>query len=61
MKMKTMVKKTLTLKRINSKKRELYTIANHYGMTHPTVVACSQELDRLLNKYQGIHQYKHVV
>jgi hypothetical protein len=24
------------------------------------VVACSQELDLLLNQYQGFHQYEHV-
>ncbi|WP_019414018.1 aspartyl-phosphate phosphatase Spo0E family protein [Paenisporosarcina sp. TG20] len=61
MKMKKMGKKTLTLKLINSKKRELYTIAKHYDMTHPIVVACSQDLDRLLNQYEGIDQYKHVI
>ncbi|WP_017380518.1 aspartyl-phosphate phosphatase Spo0E family protein [Paenisporosarcina sp. TG-14] len=61
MKVKTMGKKMLTLKQINSKKREMYNMAKHYGLVHPSVVACSQELDRLLNKYQGIHQYDHVV
>lgn len=61
MKMKTMGKKSLTLKQINSKKREMYMKAKSLGMTHPAVVACSQELDALLNQYQGIHQYNHVV
>lgn len=61
MKMKTMDKKNLTLKQINLKKREMYMKAQHLGMTHPSVVACSQELDSLLNEYQGIRQYSHVV
>jgi len=61
MKIKTMGKKSLTLKQINSKKTEMYGKAKILGMTHPSVVACSQELDALLNQYQGIHQYNHVV
>lgn len=58
--MKTMGKKNVTLKQINSKKREMYKKAKCFGMVHPLVVACSQELDVLLNQYQGIHQYDHV-
>jgi len=61
MKMKTMGKKNLNLKQINIKKREMYRKAKNLGMTHPTVVACSQELDTLLNRYQEIHQYNDVV
>ncbi|WP_075619511.1 aspartyl-phosphate phosphatase Spo0E family protein [Paenisporosarcina indica] len=60
MKMKTIGKKNLTLKQINLKKHEMYIKAKHFGMTHPSVVACSQELDALLNQYQGIRQYNHV-
>ncbi|MET0786593.1 MAG: aspartyl-phosphate phosphatase Spo0E family protein, partial [Paenisporosarcina sp.] len=29
--------------------------------THPSVVKCSQQLDVLLNQYQGIHVYNRVV
>lgn len=58
--MQTMGKKNVTLKQINSKKREMYKKAKCFGMVHPLVVACSQELDVLLNQYQGIHQYDHV-
>lgn len=62
MKIKTMGKKNVTLMQINIKKREMYMKAKHFGvMTHPSVVACSQELDTLLNRYQGIHQYNYVV
>lgn len=58
--MQTLGKKNVTLKQINSKKREMYKKAKCFGMTHPLVVDCSQELDVLLNQYQGIHQYEHV-
>jgi len=60
MKMKSLGKRNVTLMQINIKKREMYTKARHFGMTHPTVVACSQELDVLLNQYQDIHQYNYV-
>jgi stage 0 sporulation regulatory protein len=58
--MQTVGKKNVTLKQLNSKKREMYKKAKCFGMVHPLVVACSQELDVLLNQYQGIHQYDHV-
>jgi len=61
MKMKTVGKKNLNLKQINLKKHEMYRKAKHLGMTHPSVVSCSQELDALLNRYQEIHQYNVVV
>ncbi len=61
MKVQTMSKENVTLKKINSKKREMYKKAKQFGLIHPLVVACSQELDVLLNQYQGIHQYDHVV
>ncbi len=32
----------------------MYKKANQLGFSHALVVACSQELDLLLNKYQGI-------
>lgn len=35
-------------------KREMYRKAKHLGFTHPSVVHCSQKLDDLINKYQGI-------
>lgn len=35
-------------------KRKMYRKAKHLGFTHPSVVQCSQELDDLINKYQGI-------
>ncbi|TQR19368.1 aspartyl-phosphate phosphatase Spo0E family protein [Psychrobacillus vulpis] len=37
------------------KKQEMYKKAKQLGYTHPCVVACSQELDQLLNKYQNIN------
>ncbi|MGB5947627.1 aspartyl-phosphate phosphatase Spo0E family protein [Paenisporosarcina sp.] len=60
MNMQTLGKKNVTLKQINSKKQEMYKKAKNFGMTHPLVVACSQELDLLLNQYQGFHQYEYV-
>jgi stage 0 sporulation regulatory protein len=46
--------KMLLLGQINIKRRVMYYKAKHFGFTHSSVVACSQELDTLLNKYQGI-------
>ncbi|EPD51024.1 aspartyl-phosphate phosphatase Spo0E family protein [Paenisporosarcina sp. FSL H8-0542] len=57
----TIGKTNVTLKQINSKKREMYKKAKHLGMSHPNVVMCSQELDELLNHYQGIYQFNFVV
>lgn len=34
------------------KKKVMYHRAKHFGYTHSSVVACSQELDVLLNQYQ---------
>ncbi|MFD1926707.1 Spo0E family sporulation regulatory protein-aspartic acid phosphatase [Sporosarcina siberiensis] len=42
------------LKNIESKQKDMYFKANQFGFTHPVVVACSKELDDLLNCYQGI-------
>ena len=39
---------------IKLKKQDMYTKAGMLGFTHPVVVACSQELDRLLNSYQKL-------
>ncbi len=54
MKMKTVYKRHLLLIRIKLKKKEMYKKAKKLGFTHALVVASSQELDRLLNQYQGI-------
>ncbi|WP_438314095.1 aspartyl-phosphate phosphatase Spo0E family protein [Sporosarcina sp. FA9] len=42
------------LKNIELKQMDMYFKANQFGFTHPIVVACSKELDALLNCYQGI-------
>ncbi|MFB5661176.1 Spo0E family sporulation regulatory protein-aspartic acid phosphatase [Alteribacillus sp. HJP-4] len=47
------------LSQIQVKKREMYRKAKQYGLTDARVVACSQELDTLLNTYQKI-QFKRV-
>lgn len=39
---------------IEVKKRDMYVKAQMYGFTDPRVVAHSQELDVLINKYLGI-------
>lgn len=44
----------ILLEQIQSKQKEMYMRAEHHGYTHPSVVRCSQELDSLLNKYQGL-------
>lgn len=40
--------------KIELKRKHLYKRANDLGLTHPEVVSCSQELDKLLNKYFDI-------
>lgn len=60
MKMKTLGKNNVAVMQINRKKHEMYQKAKDFGMTHPVVVACSQELDMMLNQYQGIEQYDYV-
>lgn len=46
--------KMFLLGQINIKRRVMYYKAKHFGFTHSSVVACSQELDSLLNRYQEI-------
>ncbi|SDY30452.1 stage 0 sporulation regulatory protein [Evansella caseinilytica] len=55
--MKTMNRNRL-LGEIKLKQNEMYSKAKSYGYTDPRVVFCSQDLDTLLNKYQGINQKK---
>lgn len=47
-----MMRKFILLKQIQYKQKSMYAKAKHFGMTHPSVVSCSQELDTLLNRYQ---------
>ena len=49
---KSVMYKSSLLTEIGIKRQDMYRKANDLGLSHPTVVACSQELDRLLNKYQ---------
>lgn len=58
---RTVYKQYLLLKQINLKKKDMYKKAQQLGFTHPLVVACSQELDTLLNKYQGLFSFKKAV
>ena len=44
------------LGKIILKKEVMYHRAKHFGYTHPSVLACSQELDVLLNQYQKIQE-----
>ncbi|WP_100401048.1 aspartyl-phosphate phosphatase Spo0E family protein [Bacillus sp. FJAT-44742] len=41
---------------IKIKKKEMYKNAKRYGFTDERTVQCSQELDVLLNKYQGVKE-----
>lgn len=52
--MKVLPKKRILLFQIKYKRKHMYAKARHFGLTHPDVVAVSQELDMLLNEYQGI-------
>ncbi|MDG5788378.1 aspartyl-phosphate phosphatase Spo0E family protein [Evansella sp. AB-P1] len=42
---------------IKTKQEEMYEKAMNYGFTDSRVVSCSQDLDVLLNKYQGLEEY----
>jgi len=50
---KKVPKKHILSRQIKLKQQDMYAKASLFGFTHPIVVACSQELDILLNKYQG--------
>jgi len=52
--MSELITSTELLKKIDLKKRRMRSKARQLGLTHPSVVKCSQELDKLLNEYQGI-------
>jgi len=58
MKIKTFEKKNVLKGQINFKRKDMYNKAKLFGFTHPLVVACSQELDSLLNKYQSGNMIK---
>ena len=60
MKIKTLDKNNVLRGQIKSKQKDMYSKAKHFGFTHPIVVACSQELDSLLNRYQNLRQYNQV-
>ncbi len=51
---KTIPKKRFLSVLIKLKRIDLYTKAKDFGLSQPIVIACSQELDTLLNRYQGI-------
>lgn len=48
------MRKVILLGKIKLKQQDMYKKAKSFGMTHPSVIRCSQELDTLLNQYQGI-------
>lgn len=54
--METGYYKLILLCKINDKKIEMYRITNQLGLNDPRVISCSQDLDRLLNKYQKLDQ-----
>ena len=56
--MRAIPKKRILLVQIKYKRKHMYAKAKHFGFTHPDVVAVSQELDTLLNKYQGIESLR---
>ena len=60
MRTKTVYKQHVLLKQINLKKKDMYKKAKQLGYTHTLVVESSQELDTLLNHYQGIFPYDEV-
>jgi len=48
------MRKKILLGQIKLKQKDMYMKAKVLGFTHPSVVSCSQELDNLLNRYQGL-------
>jgi len=50
---KTIPKKRVLSILIKLKRNDMYMKAKRFGLSHPIVVSCSQELDTLLNRYQG--------
>ncbi len=60
MRIKMVYKQHLLLKQINLKKKDMYKKAKQFGYTHAQVVTSSQELDALLNQYQGLFPYDDV-
>ncbi len=46
-----LVNRNLLRFRIERKRKAMYKKAKIFGYTHPFVVACSQELDVLINSY----------
>ena len=52
--MKRIPEKSILFAKITSKRKDMYMQAKHFGLSHPSVVTRSQELDTLLNQYQGI-------
>lgn len=48
------LKKKVLSMRIHHKRKMMYVMAEQFGFTHPEVVAHSQDLDVLLNRYQKI-------
>ena len=57
--MSTVYERTLLLVKIKLKQQDMYTKAKRLGFTHPIVITCSQELDDLLNNYQGIQDMQY--
>ncbi|MCG3090004.1 aspartyl-phosphate phosphatase Spo0E family protein [Sporosarcina cyprini] len=52
--MKDNLQKELLSLQIQMKRIMMYKMAKRNGFTHPDVIACSQDLDKLLNRYQKI-------
>lgn len=50
--MKIVLKKTVLSIQIHQMRKMMYVKAEQFGFTHPEVVAHSQDLDVLLNRYQ---------
>ena len=51
---KKIPRKCILSSQIKLKQQDMYAKASLFGFTHPIVVACSQELDQLLDKYQRL-------
>lgn len=52
--MKLNVRHIILLMKIIVKRKNLYAKAHSFGLKDPRVVTCSQDLDELLNRYQGL-------
>ncbi len=48
------IKQSNLLKKIDQKRTEMIYLGQQFGLTSEQTILCSQELDKLLNRYEGV-------